>query len=84
MTIQEAIKKAIEYIIEVLCLFGFHNLGKKENRSAFIDNGGWAFGWVARYGRTCQWCGKTIYSRPFLRNDRNRMIKEASIKKNTN
>ena len=73
-------KRIKEYVKTWLCLFGFHNFGEWQNKSKFIDGGGWNFGWVARWGKTCEWCGGTRYKRPFLKSDRDRMIKEANIK----
>ena len=69
-------EKQKEYITTLLCFFGLHKKGVKENHSKFIDNGGWSFGWVARYGRKCEWCEKVFYSYPFLRSDKRRMISE--------
>lgn len=71
------IERTKEYITTILCLFGFHKLSKKENGSKFINEGGWSFGWEARWVRECQWCRTKIYSKPFLKSDRDKLIEEA-------
>jgi hypothetical protein len=70
------------YIIEFLCRFlDVHFWGEWENKSKFIDTGvGFNFGWVARWGHKCRYCGRYKYSTPFLASERERMIEEANEK----
>ena len=73
--------KAMDYIQEFGCRFlGIHDFGKWENESKFMDYGGWAFGWVGRWGRKCAYCGEWQYRRPFLRRERERLIKEKNVR----
>ena len=69
-----------EYIKEILCRFlGIHYYGEWENTSRFIDTGiGFNFGWIARWRKTCLWCGHKKEKKPFLKDTRTEMIEENS------
>ena len=66
-----------EIIKEILCRFlGIHRYGEWENASRFVDAGGFNFGWIARWRKTCLWCRHKKEKTPFLKDTRKAMIKE--------
>lgn len=70
--------KMKEIIKEIRCRYlGLHSNGQWENASRFIDIGmDVNFGWIARWRKTCGWCGSKTEKTPFLRSERKKMIAE--------